>query len=185
MKGLEAAAGIYDHGGWAVAVCVRDGKIFDRRRIELVAADLPKLPHHCEGQRMKIDEAVVLVERVRESAAIYTRRALEGFPKEVGVIAIRKRQTLPETVAERITNYRASNVADWVMYRDVIAEAAAAKGWALYEYNPKTVLSEAACVLGIDDISTWMNDIRKALGPPWTGDHRIAAAAAIVAAGKG
>ena len=61
--------GVSDHGGWAVLVTVaRDGTLLDRRRVELVGEGLPKLPHHSEGQRLPLDEAVELVERVRVSA---------------------------------------------------------------------------------------------------------------------
>ena len=42
-----------------------DGTLLDRRRVELVGEGLPKLPHHSEGQRLPLDEAVELVERVR------------------------------------------------------------------------------------------------------------------------
>ncbi len=61
--------GVSDHGGWAMLVTVaRDGTLFDRRRVELVCEGLPNLPHHGEGQRLPLDEAVELVERVRVSA---------------------------------------------------------------------------------------------------------------------
>ena len=60
--------GVSDHGGWAVLVTVAgDGTLLDRRRVELVDEDLPKIPHHSEGQTLPLDEAVALVERVRVS----------------------------------------------------------------------------------------------------------------------
>ena len=60
--------GVSDHGGWAVLVTAAgDGTLLDRRRVELVDEDLPKIPHHCEGQALPLDEAVDLVERVRVS----------------------------------------------------------------------------------------------------------------------
>jgi hypothetical protein len=126
-------------------------------------------------------EAVALVERVRASAAACARSALEALPADVAAIAIRKRPILPPTIAERITNYRAQNMADCVMYRDAIAEAAKALGWSVSEYNAKTVFQEAAEALGLEDISVRFREIGKALGPPWQKDHRLATAAAIVA----
>lgn len=61
--------GVSDHGGWAVMVTVaRDGTVLDRRRVELVDDGLPALPHHSEGRKLPLDEAVELVERVRVSA---------------------------------------------------------------------------------------------------------------------
>src|SRR5436305_14243870 len=70
--------GVSDHGGWAVLVTVaRDGTILDRRRVEPVGEGLPKLPHHSEGQRLPIKEAVDLVERVRMSAEKHAVLALD------------------------------------------------------------------------------------------------------------
>ena len=182
MAAARAAAGISDHCGWAVVVCVAGDDVIDRRRIELVDAGLPWLPHHSEGQRLPIDEAVALVERVRASASDYAKRALDDLPASVGAIAIRARPALPPTIAERITNYWAQTRADGVMYRDVIAEAAEARGWPVSEYDVKTVFSDAAGTLGLDDISGFLDETGKTLGKPWTKDHRLAAAAAIVAA---
>ena len=57
--------GVSDHGGWAVLVtAASDAILLDRRRVELVGEGFPKLPHHTEGQRFPLDEAVELVERV-------------------------------------------------------------------------------------------------------------------------
>ena len=183
MPAPKAVAGIYDHCGWAIVVCVAGSEIIDRRRIELVEPGLPWLPHHSQGPRMPIDEAVALVERVRASASQCAKRALDELPAGVGAIAIRKNPKLPPTIAERITNYWANARADGVMYRDVLAEAAEAKGWPVSDYETKTVLSEAADALGIDDMSAFLKDTGKAIGKPWDKDHRLATAAAI-AAGK-
>ena len=50
--------GVADRGGWAVLVTVaRDGTLLDRRRMELLDAGLPKLPHH-DGQGLQLDEAL-------------------------------------------------------------------------------------------------------------------------------
>jgi hypothetical protein len=44
--------GVSDHGGWAMLVTVAgDGTLLDRRRVELVDEDLPKIPHHSERAR--------------------------------------------------------------------------------------------------------------------------------------
>ena len=118
----------------------RDGALLDRRRVELVDDDLPKLPHHSEGQRLQLDEAVALVERVRASAERHAALALDAVAATVpgiGGIALRERQPLPSTIAERIKDYRASNVADWVMYRTALAKAAEDRDWTVHWFNPK------------------------------------------------
>ena len=140
--------GVSDHGGWAVLVTVaRDGTLLDRRRVELVDDALPAIPHHHEAQRLPIDEAVALVERVRVSAERHAALALEAVTLAVPAIlgvALRNRPQLPPTIAERIKDYRARNVADWVMYREALAAAAAARGWPVYWYDSKNVFDAAA-----------------------------------------
>src|SRR5271155_2619745 len=77
MSRDSAVIGISDHGGWAVLVTVtEDGTLLDRRRGELVDEDLPKIPHHSEAQRLPIDEAEALVERVRASAERHAKLRL-------------------------------------------------------------------------------------------------------------
>jgi len=177
-----SVAGIYDHAGWAVVVCVAGREVIDRRRIELKEDGLPSLPHHHQGQRLPLPEGVALVARVRASAEACARNELDALPASIRAIAIRARPTLPPTVEERIASYWAQTRADGVMYRDALAAAAAARGWAVVEYDTRTVLAEAAEALGLDDSSRFLKAIGAALGPPWTSDHRRATAAAIVAA---
>jgi hypothetical protein len=178
--------GVSDHGGWAVLVTVaRDGTLLDRRRVDLVDEDLPKLPHHSEGQGLPLDEAVELVERVRMSAERHAVVALDAVsiavPQILGV-ALRECQPLPPTIAERIKNYRAQNVADWVMYRKALASAAEARGWPVHWYDAKKVFDEACKTLRIKDLDAHFLQMRKSLGPLWDNDHKLAMAAAVVGA---
>src|SRR5437762_13081418 len=178
--------GVSDHGGWAVLVTVAgDGTLLDRRRVELVGDGLPKLPHHSEGQRLSLDEAVELVERVRVSAERHAVLALDAVtmavPRILGV-ALRKCPQLPPTIAERIKDYRAQNVADWVMYRKALASAAEARGWAVYWYDAKSVSGAARQALRVEGLDAYFLQVRKAVGPPWNQDHKLAMAAAIVRA---
>ena len=178
--------GVSDHGGWAVLVTVAsDGTLLDRRRIKLLDAGLPKLPHHHEGQGLPLDEAVELVERVRVSAQRHAVLALDAVtmavPRVLG-LALRKCPQLPPTIAERIKDYRAQNVADWVMYRKALASAAEARGWPVHWYDAKSVLAAAGQALRVDSLDAHFLQVRKAVGPPWNNDHKLAMAAAIVAA---
>jgi hypothetical protein len=178
--------GVSDHGGRAVLVTVaRDGTLLDRRRVELVDEGLPKIPHHSEGQRLPLDEAVALVERVRVSAERHAVLALDAVamavPRVLGV-ALRKCPQLPPTIAERIKDYRAQNVADWVMYREALASAAEARSWPVHWYDAKSVSGAASRALLVKNFDAHFLQMRKAVGPPWNNDHKLAMAAAIVAA---
>ena len=177
--------GVSDHGGWAVLVtAARDGMLLDRRHVELVDEGLPKLPHHHECQGLPLDEAVALVERVRLSAERHAMLALDAVAMAVPHIfgvALRNCPQLPPSIAERIKNYRAQNVADWVMYRKALASAAEARGWPVHWYHAKTVLGAASRALRVESLDAHFLQVRRAVGPPWDRDHKLAMGAAIVA----
>ena len=184
----DAIIGVSDHGGWAVLVTVTaSGALLDRRRIELVDEGLPSIPHHSEAQRLPLDEAVALVERVRLSAERHAKLGLAAVamtvPARIVGIALRQCPELPPTIAQRITDYRAQNVADWVMYRKALAAAAEERGWAVHWYDAKKVLDSAGAALRTEDFA--FLELRKSIGPPWGKDHKLAMAAAIAARGSG
>jgi hypothetical protein len=182
----RAIIGVSDHGGWAVLVTVAcDGRLLDRRRVELVDDALPALPHHHEGQLLPIDGAVALVDRVRASAQRHAAHALDAVATAVPQIcgiALRSCPPLPPTTAERIKGYRARNVADWVMYRTALASAAEARGWPIHWYEAKKVLGLAGEALGVGDFDAYFLQLRATVGAPWNKDHKLAVAAAVVAA---
>jgi hypothetical protein len=187
MSKGDAIVGVSDHGGWAVLVTVAcDGALLDRRRIELVDEDLPKIPHHSEGQGLPLDKAVELVERVRVSAERHAKLGLDAvamtLPARIRGVALRECQQLPPTIAERIQNYRAQNVADWVMYRKALAAAAEGRGWVVHWYNAKKVFAAASKALRVKDLDAHFLKVRSAVGPPWNQDHKLAMAAAIATA---
>ena len=174
-----AIVGVADHSGWAVLVTVAgDGTFLDRRRIELVDAGLPMLPHHHECQGLPIEQALELVERVRTSAERHAKSSLDALaaavPAKIHGVALRECPLLPETVAERIRNYRAQCVADGVMYRTALAHAAESRGWSVHWYDARKVLTSAPQAL----------QAGRPVGPPWRKDHQVAMAAAIVAAAR-
>lgn len=181
--------GVSDHGGWAILVTVApDGSLLDRRRVELVDEGLPKIPHHSEGQRLPLEEAVALVESVRVSAERHALLALDALAMavpDIRGVALRNCPPLPPTIAERIKDYRAQNNADWVMYRQALASAAATRGWPVHWYDAKKVLGAASEALGVENLDAHFTQMRNSFGPPWTKDHKTAMAAAIAALHKG
>jgi hypothetical protein len=102
-------------------------------------------------------------------------------PRILGV-ALRKCPQLPPTIAERIKDYRAQNVADWVMYRKALASAAEARGWPVHWYDARSVLGAASQALRVENLDAHFLQVRGAVGPPWGKDHKLAMAAAIATA---
>jgi hypothetical protein len=180
----KAVVGVSDHAGWAVLITVaHDGTIVDRRRVELIDAGLPSMPHHHDAQALPVAEAVELIARVRLSIERHASLAFEALATDVASpiqrIALRTLQPLPPTIADRIRDYRARNVADWVMYREALATAAESRGWLVHWYDPKTVFDAASEALHAKTLDGHFLHARKTLGAPWNKDHKLAMAAAI------
>ena len=184
----SAIIGVSDHAGWAILVTASaNGTLLDRRRVALMDEDLPPMPHHCEGQLLPLEDAVALVERVRVAAERHSQLALDALATTVpgpilGVALRHCPDNLPPTIAGRLQDYRARNVADWVMYRRALAGAAKARGWAVHWYDARNVLQAAGEALRLGDVSAHFSRLRRSIGPPWANDHKVAMAAAVVAA---
>ena len=186
--------GIAHHLGWAVAVtATSDHVVVDRRRIELLDADLPNAPIHHEGGPHEMhrtgpplddDGLAALVAQVRASAARATATALDdlvaALPAAIVSISVRDWPAdFPVDVAVlRRVPYESR--ADSVMYCQVLAEAAGERDWTVHRYDAKKVEADAARVLSADAHDV-LHGPRQRLGPPWSKDHRIALAATVLA----
>ncbi len=121
---------------------------------------------------------------VRASAVRATSAALEeladGLPEPIVSMSLRAWPLdFPDDIAVlRRPPYEAR--ADSVMYRQVLAEVARARGWEVHLFDAKDVEARAASKLAerADEI---LRGPRATLGPPWNEDHRMALAATIVA----
>ncbi len=185
-RSRSAFIGIVDHAGWAIAVTITpEGELLDRRRIELIEAGLPTMPYHHEAQKLPLTDATALVKRVRLSVERMARASLDELAKTVSTpiegVALRNCPPLPDTIAERIANYRAMCVADWVVYRQAIANAAQERAWRVYWYDATSVIEKAAMVRRGPPFDDLLLRAGKAAGAPWQKDHRVAMAAALLA----
>ncbi len=192
-----AAIGVAENGNSAVLVTIARRELIDRRSVDLTKG-LPTHPFHHEGswavgrylnapwaRSITLPEALALIERVREAAARGARECLEALATEVSVpiasIAIRTWPQLPPSVEERIADTRAACVADSAMYREALANAARARGWAVCWYDRERVVHDAAAALGAEDLDGLLRAMGRSVGPPWTAKHKLAAAAALAA----
>ena len=176
--------GIADHFGWAVAVTASaDHEVVDRRRIELVEPGVTAAPIHYESQRLDVAATAALVAEVRASVVRATSAALDelaaALPEPVVSISLRAWPLdFPDDIAvQRRAPYEAR--ADAIMYRQVLAELAHARGWDVHLYDAKDVVGQAVSMLGSGPTRSCRAPGRR-LGPPWTKDHRMALAATIV-----
>jgi hypothetical protein len=155
--------------------------VVDRRRAELIDPDLPASPIHHECQSLPIDEAVALVHTVERSVAAHARAFWDELAADhpVDAVAIRESAELPPTIEEQIRSYHAQTRADPVMYRRLLIDDAARRGWAIHLYDHRRVADEATATLGLPP--DHLASPRQELGAPWTADHRKAYAAALLA----
>ena len=196
-----ASVGVVEHGNSALlATVTSDGELLDRRRIDLTE-DLPTHPYHHEGswavgrykdspwaREITLAEAIKLVKCVEDAAAHGARKALDALavavPTPITSIALRECPALPPTIEERIRDNRAQTVADTVMYREALAGAAQERCWSVHWYERDAVFNDAANALDCKDIEVFLMAMGKSVGPPWQAKHKLAAAAAIAAAGQ-
>jgi hypothetical protein len=177
--------GIADHLGWAVAVTASAGHdVVDRRRMALVEPGLPAAPIHYEGKRLDVAATAALVAEVRASVVRTSSVALDALaaalPEPVVSISLRTWPLdFPDDIAVQRRPPYESRV-DAIMYRQVLSELALGRGWEVHLYVAKDVIGQAATVLG-ERTDAVLEGPRSTLGPPWTKDHRMALAAAIVA----
>jgi hypothetical protein len=178
--------GVAHHFGWAVAVTASDDhRVVDRRRIELIEPGLPAAPvHHRGGRRLDDAALAALVAQVRASAVRAASAALDRLAADLPepIVSMSLRDWPPDFPADIARQRRApyESRADSVMYRQVLSELARALGWAVHLYDAADVEAQAGGVLGerADEV---LRGPRATLGPPWTKDHRMALAAAIMA----
>ena len=193
-----AVVGAAEHGNSAVLITLgRSGEFLDRRRIDLTQ-NLPTHPYHHEGswaigryansawaKKISLPDAIALIERVHKAAAKGASQSLDNLasrvPTQIMAIAIRVCPQLPRTTEERIRDTRAANVADSIMYREALANAAEARGWSVHWYDRDSVFERAAAALGRKDINAHLSTMGKSIGPPWQAIQKLAAAAALAA----
>jgi hypothetical protein len=178
--------GIADHLGWAVAVTASPERaVVDRRRIELIEPGISPAPIHYESRSLDVPATTALVARARASIARTAAEALDelaaALPAPIRSISLRVWPSdFPGDIAvQRRAPYEAR--ADAIMYRQELSELAHARDWEVHLYDAKTVVAQVAGTLADSHADEVLQGPRATLGPPWTKDHRIALAAAIVA----
>jgi hypothetical protein len=179
-----------------VVTATGDGRVVDRRRVDLIEPGLPAAPvHHAggahemhrHGETLTDDALAALVADVRASAKRMASRAWHEVAATVAepIVSISVRDWPSDFPTDIATQRRVpfESRADSVMYCQVLAATAADRGWAVYRYDAKRVEQQAA--EAVDDPSgEVLRRPRVTLGAPWSKDHRLALAAAIVAGAR-
>jgi hypothetical protein len=168
-----------------VAVTASDGHVVvDRRRIDLIEPGMPAAPVEHEARALGDAAAATMVAKVRASALRAAAASLDQLATALpGPVASASLRAWPLDFPDDIAGLRRppyDSRADSVMYCQVLAECAHARGWEVHLFNARDVEAQAARILG-NRASEVLHGPRATLGPPWTKDHRVAVAATVVA----
>jgi hypothetical protein len=188
------ALGFKHHTGWAIAVAVagsaKDLQVLERRRIELIDPSLIRFAYHAV-QDAPLDRAATSIAEVEASALECASRELRALVKSLraeghvvgGVGIAAKTAQLPDSLEKILSSHARLHAAEGDLYREALAEAAAACKLAVAGFPPKQLYSDAAAQLGVTEVSLrdLLSRTGKALGSPWQIDHREATLAALLA----
>ena len=176
--------GVADHLGWAVVVAADDAhRVVDRRRIALIGPDCSEAPVHYDRGASTDDEVARRIAEarasIREVAGSELDDLADALPGPVRSLHLRSWPTDFPTAIEVVRRSPWEARADAVMYRQVLADLAADRGWDVVTYEAKHIEADATALLG-DRAAAVLHGPRDALGAPWAKDHRTALAATIV-----
>jgi hypothetical protein len=190
----KVGLGFRHHTGWAIAVAVTGGveslEVLDRRRIELIDPSLIRFAYH-NVQDAPLDKAATSIAEVeasalacatREISALVSSLAADGHKvRGVGIAA--KTAKLPDALEKILSSHALLHAAEGDLYREALAEGAAGCGLPVAGFPPKEIYADAAAELGTSDaaLRDLLTRTGKAIGKPWTADHREAVLAAMLA----
>ena len=171
---FRTALGWRAHSGWAVLVVVREPAlephVLDRRRVELVDEVVPRQPYHAVAEDGASRDVIRRAEeRAIESAIAATNAVRDEFGIEaVGVVG--RRRNVPDDLDKILASHMLLHAAEGELYERVLLEAAASAGL------PATLVDPDGLAVPLP-----LENAGKSLGPPWQKDHKLAAAAALLA----
>ena len=190
----EAAFGLKAHSGWAALVVLgkNDGdlEVIERSRIELVEESWAKQPYHA-AEELEPAEAARVVKRgidaakriaLREMRSAVKRTRASGF--EIRGCGLLVGAPMPNwSVAEILAVHFRMHKAEGVLFREVLADAAAACDVKLVAIPEKLLLehAEAALSTTASNLLQQIAALGKSAGPPWGKDQKDAALAAMIA----
>ena len=185
-----ASIGFRLHTGWAMLVVIAaDGapfRVLHRRRMELLPPGLGRFVYH-DAANLPLPEAGRLIESVRHAAEDTALEVLRSTIKNLKVISAcipTGAASVPEDLASVLRSHTRIHAAEGALYSGAIASACKHLGIPLIEVRERDIYSRASKSMGMSEaeVKGGVSEVRKFLGPPWTIDHKIAMAAALVRA---
>jgi hypothetical protein len=189
MNDRPVAIGCRAHSGWAALVIVGGAvdapKILDRRRIVIADAKIPgsKQPYHA-AEKLPFPQAEQLVTRCTERSRALARQELRaaveharnGGHEVAGCgIVLASGRPLPD-LAATLSSHALIHTAEGELFRNVIADASREMNVPVTGVKERELLALASAELGKSEteLQSYLVELGRELGPPWTQDEKYA-----------
>ena len=185
-----ATIGLRLHTGWAMLVAlVHKGdalRILHRCRVELLPPGRERFVYH-HAAELPLRDAETLIDSIRQTAEATTRTNLRSAIDNVNVTraCISTGSTpVSDNLCAVLQSHARIHAAESALYFVATVSACNYLGIPLITVRERDVwrLASANTRMPEADLKARIDAVRKTLGPPWTADHKIAAAAALVQA---
>jgi hypothetical protein len=192
MTADRVGLGFRDHSGWAIVVAAgwRSGPYIRlKAAIETCPSHLPRQPYHAIVElghpRSRIAEVFeASVEHTAHTLKETVRQLREdGCEIPMAAVPVNPRP-LPAELDRVLANHTLLHAAEGALFREVLAVACENSGLSVRRVVLYDALLLAATAVGVPtaELEPRLVACRSTVGPPWTKDHREAAACALVAA---
>jgi hypothetical protein len=192
----RVAIGFKLHTGWAALVSVAGDpdriQVLLRRRIELLPpnSSISRFVYH-EASKMPLAQATELVERgtqaAQEAACLAVKDAVEELSSRgvrIDVCGVLSGSTVvPNDLAAILRSHPLIHSAEGLLFQNAIVSACEGRGLTVVLMREREVWVRAAATWDITEPGLQKNvdALRKTLGPPWSADHKVATAIALLA----
>ena len=192
----RAALGFKLHTGWGVLVAVAgrpsEIQVLLRRRVELLPpnSSIPRFVYHAASE-MPLTEATKLVKlgtkAAQEAASLAVKDAMEELSSrrvKVDVCGILSGSTVvPNDLAAILRSHPLIHAAEGALFQNAIASVCEGRELPVVLSREREVWVRAAAIWDIAEpaLRKSVDGLRKSLGPPWSADHKSAAAIALLA----
>lgn len=183
---MSVRIGFRLHTGWAmlVAVDAEPLRVVHRCRIELLPAGMGRFAYH-QAAELAVTDAEKLIESCRKSADATARTAIRGAIKDLKVTGgciPTGSAAAPGDLSVILRSHARIHAAEGALYARAIASACDHLKISVIMVRERDVWIRAASNAGTTEaeLRARIDAVRQTLGPPWTADHKIATAAALV-----
>lgn len=177
------------HTGWAVLVAAavdHPQRVVHRCRIEMLPAGHRRFVYH-EAANRELEAARRLIEEVRataEKGALSALRLAIDKWNVLGACIPTGGTALPDDLAAVLRSHARIHAAEGALYARAIAAACEELGIPVLTVRERGVWERAVLSTGTAEaeLRERIDAIRKVVGAPWTADHKLAMAAALISA---